>query len=567
MPADGRLTGRITAAVAVTLLAGPVIAGIAGVLLPAFDHLPSLGHSGPTLEPWRRLLSTPGLADACLLSLTTGLISAAASLAIVICFLAGASGTATFTLATRLLSPTLAVPHAAAAFGLAFLIAPSGYIARLLSPWLTGWNEPPDLLIVNDKGGIAMVAGLIIKEVPFLLLMSLAALPALDPGRRVAVARSLGYGRVKAFVVTVAPALYRSIRLPVLAVAAYATSVVDVAMVLGPANPPPLSVAIVKWMADPDLQRRFMASAGAILQIIVTAAALGLWLIGERLAGLLLRRLGESGERRFPERAVSVVGVTAVLLSALAVIGGLLLLIVWSFAGLWRFPALAPSSLAPDLWLRLLPHLSPALSTTLALAATATLISLVVVVAALENEVRRQRPADAIARAILFLPLLVPPVGFLFGLTVVHAAIGLTPGWTTALVGHVVFVMPYVYLSLSGPYHGLDPRYARAAAALGATPLRQFLAIRLPLLMTPLLTAAAVGIAVSIGQYLPTQLLGAGRVTTITTEAVALASGGDRRVIGVTASLQALLPAIGFVAATLLPWLVWRHRRGMRSGR
>ena len=41
-----------------------------------------------------------------------------------------------------------------------------------------------------------------------------------------------------------------------------------------------------------------------------------------------------------------------------------------------------------------------------------------------------------------------------------------------------------------------------------------------------ILTAAAVGFAVSVGQYLPTLLIGAGRLPTITTEAVALASGG-----------------------------------------
>ena len=60
--------------------------------------------------------------------------------------------------------------HAAAAFGLAFLIAPSGMISRLISPELTGWTRPPDLLIVNDPAGIAMMAGLVMKEIPFLFL-------------------------------------------------------------------------------------------------------------------------------------------------------------------------------------------------------------------------------------------------------------------------------------------------------------------------------------------------------------------------------------------------------------
>ena len=77
---------------------------------------------------------------------------------------------------------------------------------------------------------------------------------------------------------------------------------------------------------------------------------------------------------------------------------------------------------------------------------------------------------------------------------------------------------------------------------------------------------AAVGFAVSVGQYLPTLLVGAGRFTTVTTEAVALASGGDRRVIGVYALLQAALPFLGFSLALMLPAFAFRHRKGLRDG-
>jgi putative thiamine transport system permease protein len=48
-------------------------------------------------------------------------------------------------LVRRLVAPLLSVPHAAAAVGLAFLIAPSGFLFRLISPDLTGWERPPDL--------------------------------------------------------------------------------------------------------------------------------------------------------------------------------------------------------------------------------------------------------------------------------------------------------------------------------------------------------------------------------------------------------------------------------------
>src|SRR3546814_3106133 len=38
------------------------------------------------------------------------------------------------------MAPLIAVPHAAVALGLAFLIAPSGWLVRLVSPWATGWG-------------------------------------------------------------------------------------------------------------------------------------------------------------------------------------------------------------------------------------------------------------------------------------------------------------------------------------------------------------------------------------------------------------------------------------------
>jgi len=123
--------------------------------------------------------------------------------------------------------------------------------------------------------------------------------------------------------------------------------------------------------------------------------------------------------------------------------------------------------------------------------------------------------------------------------------------------------VPYAALALADPWFALDPRYEQLAASLGRSKGDAFLRVRLPMLAAPVLTALAIGFAVSVGQYLPTVLIGAGRLPTITTEAVALASGGNRRVVGAYALLQAILPFLAFAAAGLLPRLLWRARRGM----
>src|SRR3546814_9049615 len=53
-------------------------------------------------------------------------------------------------------------------------------------------------------------------------------------------------------------------------------------MILGPNLPPTLSVQVVAWFNDPDLGMRFLASAGAIAQLLVTMALLLSWWLLEQ---------------------------------------------------------------------------------------------------------------------------------------------------------------------------------------------------------------------------------------------------------------------------------------------
>jgi putative thiamine transport system permease protein len=241
-----------------------------------------------------------------------------------------------------------------------------------------------------------------------------------------------------------------------------------------------------------------------------------------------------------------------VTVAALAALAGLAL---FSVAGFWRFPELFPQALTLDHWQRSAPQLAGPLRTTLAIALVSTGVAALLVVAALEHEQRQQiRPSRALW--LLYLPLLVPQIAFLFGLIVAAESLGIRPQLALVMAGHLLFVLPYLYLSLAEAYRQLDPRWIHMAQSLGVTPNRAFWRVRLPLLLAPLLTSLAVGLAVSISQYLPTQLLGAGRVSTVTTEAVALASGGNRRLIGVWALVQAVLPLAGFMLALAIPrWL------------
>jgi putative thiamine transport system permease protein len=552
----------------VTLLAmlGPVLAGLWGTLMPAFGHLPAAGLTGPSLDPFRDLFDWGGLPRAVMLSISTGLLATGISLAIVMLVTAGWSGTRPFRALERLLSPLLSVPHAAAAFGLAFLIAPSGWLSRLLSPSLTGWDRPPDLLIVQDTWGLTMTAGLIVKEVPFLLLITLAALGQADAQRSVTISQALGYGRLTGWLKTVFPRVYAQIRPPVYVVLAYSMSVVDVAVILGPNTPPSLSVQIVKWMSDPDLAMRLEGAAGALLQLALVVGALAFWRFGEVVVAYLGRRWIAAGSRGKFDPIVARLALFAGAGSALTVLLGLVVLTIWSFAGFWGFPDAFPDTITFRNWMRFGPGTLDALGETALIALTVAFAALILTIGCLEAEYRFGLSFSQRAVWLLYLPLLIPQTAFLPGLQTLMLNIGADVGRVPVMLAHLVFVLPYVFLSLADPFRAWDTRMGTIAAALRASPNGVLWRVRLPMLLRPILTALAVGLAVSVGQYLPTLLIGGGRVATLTTEAVALASGGDRRAIAVYGLMQTGAALIPFALALLLPALVWRNRKGLRHG-
>ena len=541
----------------------PILAGLLGTLLPAFGYLPAVGGTTISTAPWHALMNAPGFATALQLTLVTGWLAAVLSLLFAVAIVAFVHHRRWALRLGEAMAPMLAMPHSALAIGLAFLIAPSGWLVRWVSPGLTGWYLPPDVSTVGHASGWPLIVALLLKEVPYLVLMLLAALNQVPARAHVAMARSLGYGPVQAWFDVVLPQVYTQIKLPVYAVLAFSLSVVDIALILGPSNPPTLAVLAVRWFSDPDTRWVFPASAAATLLLGVVAASVLLWHGGERVIGHAFRARLAHGvrSRRSHALAGAATGAGSVLLAAavLAMLG----IGLWSFAAQWRYPDALPAAWTFANWQRQASSLALPALTTLVVGAASTAIALILVLACLEHETQAQRRRTPNSLWLLYLPLLVPQVAFLFGLQVLLVRIGADGRLLAVTAAHLVFVLPYLFLSLADPWRSFDERYARTATSLGASRWRVFWRIKLPILLKPVLMACAVAFAVSVGQYLPTLFAGSGRVATLTTEAVTLSSGADRRVIGTWALLQAAFPLFVFFAAAWVPRMLYRHRKGL----
>jgi putative thiamine transport system permease protein len=543
---------RATAAVLLAALGVPLLWATTIVLRTAFNG-----------AAWQLLLAEPQLIKALALTLWTGLAATALSLAATAWLLSRSFPGPRWTRLVRWLGPLLAVPHVSFAIGFAFLIAPSGWLLRALSPWATGFDAPPPWPTTQDPWGLGLIAVLVFKEVPFLLWAAATQLQRADVAlrwtRELQVARTLGYADTVAWWRVLWPQLWPRLRWPLLAVLAYSLTVVDMALVIGPASPPTLAVLAWQWLLDADVAVNAQgAAAGWLLAIVVALTALPLWQLpraafwrGRRTRGTRGRHAASSTQgtdRPAPrprgwQAPHPLFAVTAALWLAV-----LLALAVGSVSGVWAFPALWPQSLSLQAWASVAGSTRTlGTSFTLALASAAT--ALIWSVAWLECAPPRW---DAVLRRAVYLPLVLPSVLWVVGVHGLTLAWQVDAHWSGLWLAHSLATVPYVLIALSPAYSGFDARYAQIAATLGRRRAAFLLRVKWPLLRAALASAFAVGFAVSVAQYLPTVFVGAGRYTTLTTEAVTLASGAQRSLTAAYAWLQWLLPVAVFALAAWL---------------
>ncbi|MCW4631663.1 hypothetical protein [Marinomonas rhodophyticola] len=202
---------------------------------------------------------------------------------------------------------------------------------------------------------------------------------------------------------------------------------------------------------------------------------------------------------------------------------------------------------------------------TLIIAFIATLIACGISLVMLETKRHATTTATALSKPhvfdwLIYVPILLPQIGFLFGLHVLLIYLNLNGDLCAIIALHLMYVLPYVYLTLKGPYLAYEEDYLLQANRLNHRPWRNYVLVKIAMLKPAIFTAFAIGFSVSIAQYLPTLIAGEGRYSTLTTEAVAQAASGDRKQVGSMALLQAVFPILVFWLALVIPprWTKWR---------
>jgi putative thiamine transport system permease protein len=527
------------------------------VAVPLLGVVASVLAAGCDAAAWQALARAPQLPRALAMTLWTGLAATLLAITCSAVLLSHSFPGPRWAGTVKLLPSLLAVPHAAFAIGFAFLIAPSGWLLRALSPWATGWGVPPPWPTTQDPWGLGLIAVLVAKEVPFLLWAAASQLQRADVAQRYtrehAVALSLGYSPQQAWWRVLWPQLWPRLTGPALAVLAYSVTVVDMALVIGPTSPPTLAVLAWEWLLDADVAVNAQgAAAGWLLAGVVASLA------GGAAVTLAFSRRCENGlqgpqtprsPQTFFRRLGPVPGVRVWWMGLAGLYGAVLVgLAVGSVAGVWVFPHGWPQTVSLQAWASVASSTST-LTTTLWLGVASSSAALLWAVAWLESAPPLW---DQHLRRWVYLPLLLPGVLWVVGLHRLSLAWGLDAQWLGLWVAHTLAALPYVLMALSPAYLRFDQRYGQIAASLRKSQVAYLWQVKWPLLKAALTSAFAVGFAVSVAQYLPTLFIGAGRFATVTTEAVTLAGGAQRSLVAAYAGLQGLLPALVFGLAAWL---------------
>lgn len=123
-------------------------------------------------------------------------------------------------------------------------------------------------------------------------------------------------------------------------------------------------------------------------------------------------------------------------------------------------------------------------------------------------------PAVRLLRAVVLLPLVLPPVvgglallyllggnGFLGYLLEVTAGVRVPLTTAAVVIAQTFVAMPFLVVSLEGALRGAGDRYERVAATLGARPWTVFRRVTVPLLLPALGSGAVLSFARALGEF------------------------------------------------------------------
>ncbi len=155
---------------------------------------------------------------------------------------------------------------------------------------------------------------------------------------------------------------------------------------------------------------------------------------------------------------------------------------------------------------------------SLSIATIAATVSTAIATAAAIGMVRGGNfRGKALSFGLLTMPIMVPEIVTAVATLIFFSAIGFVLGYSSILVAHIVFCIPFAFLPIAARLQGIEQVFEEAAQDLYANRMQVFVHILLPLMIPGILAGFLLAFIISLDDFIITNFVKGAGVETLPT--------------------------------------------------
>ncbi|MCH4170746.1 MAG: ABC transporter permease subunit [Lactobacillus sp.] len=255
---------------------------------------------------------------------------------------------------------------------------------------------------------------------------------------------------------------------------------------------------------------------------------------------------------------------STLLLACFLVALPLVVLLLWTVATQWLYPALIPQQFGGKVLGQMLqePNFWPAVLNSFVIALATTVVTLLIAMPACKVLASQHFISQQLLTFMIYLPFILPAIAIVTSTQILFIQWHLTGTFTGIILSHTYFTLPYAMQIILESYRKMGQGYALTAKSLGAKPWQILKTITWPLMAPGIATAAGLTFIVSLSQYLPTFFIGGGKIMTLPLILLPYANNGRFNLASAYSLVFLLVTMIGVL---LLKQLIGGRHHGARN--
>ncbi|CAM4404812.1 ABC transporter permease [Paenibacillus tarimensis] len=226
------------------------------------------------------------------------------------------------------------------------------------------------------------------------------------------------------------------------------------------------------------------------------------------------------------------------------IMGPLLSLLIWSFAEKWYWPSPWPLEWGTSYWSKVFEgKMMDALISSFLIAIAVTVICLIISIPLSYMLARYRIPGRTILLLLFLLPQAFPQLPVFSNAMVLMYRWDLVGTWTGVILIHLVGSVVFCIWTMVSVFQSIPESMEEASTMLGASKLRSFFTITLPLAVPGVIASSLLVFLYSLDEFTGSLLIGAPFKTTLPVFMYNAAMGYEMQIASVTAILL-MLPGI-----------------------